>query len=591
MKKFGFLLVVMLIALTMVFPPAVFAKTVTLSLKDRLNASYSDYNPQTREAYPVITWSGDFPTLYGNGDDIVTQLKSIYQELGLDLEIKKMDYFTDQVEPFMSGEMKFLRGTLLMVNLVAQMTEGTGAAPVVFYNKTRSTGGDMAVVRGHVKTLYDVKTIVLQLDGPHIYYAWKLFKTVGIKLSDLNIIWTKDLTDADDTPANVFRARKDVDMALVISPDGNDLIGGGSELSVEGSYKFVSTATSRQVIFDVVAVRYDYYMANKAMIDNIVVAELLSVSALKNLFDNSKNQKEAYNKMLTAASQVFLGTPDLSEIIVDMYKHDSTHQGLAGNIDFLTNPKNLRNFQTVNAEIQQALIDLGYLSKKVELKTAELDWGKIKSQLIQKAKELSITLENVDKVKVPKLNKKAVTKIVTARQAERKVVKGEHTKMEGEIYYFNVPFEAKKKDVTREMLEKAVDLDDLFNTLATHPLGILVVEAHTDPYAYTRYLKKGLKGKALGVVRSAKVLSQQRADNLVALILEIAAERNVEIAPEQLEATGMYFQKPLTGLCGKIPCHPEDKKDWETNYGKNRRAEFRLLNVEPDSGEIDAWID
>ena len=194
-----------------------------------------------------------------------------------------MDDFKKQIEAYMSGKSPFLRGTLGIINMALDViSRDPRTKPVIVYQLTWSNGGDCLVVKGGVNSVKDLRgaTIAAQAYGPHqVDYVDKILKDGGLSKDDVTIIWTKDITGTEDSPAEIFR-RNDVKAAFVISSDvsvftSKSTVGTGSDASVKGARILFSTKTATNVIADVYAVRSDYFAAHRKEIRDLYTGSFL----------------------------------------------------------------------------------------------------------------------------------------------------------------------------------------------------------------------------------------------------------------------------------------------------------------------------
>src|SRR5687767_435807 len=170
---------------------------------------------------PIITWGGDIATIHANGNTKATARNSIFGKQGLNLNLVREDVFAKQVEAYMSGKSPYLRGTLGMVNMAAEVTsKDPRTKPVVIYQLTWSSGGDALVVKGNVKSTKDLKgkAVAVQAYGPHVDYLAKVLSDAGLSMKDVTIKWVSDITGGSKSPAAALREGT-VDAAMVIIPD------------------------------------------------------------------------------------------------------------------------------------------------------------------------------------------------------------------------------------------------------------------------------------------------------------------------------------------------------------------------------------
>lgn len=100
------------------------------------------------------------------------------------------DDFKKQVEEYVRGDSPYLRGTLGMIGMAAEvLNRDPRTAPVIIYQLTWSTGGDCLVVKPGIKTAKDLKgkTVALQAYGPHVAYLATLLADAGLTMKDVII--------------------------------------------------------------------------------------------------------------------------------------------------------------------------------------------------------------------------------------------------------------------------------------------------------------------------------------------------------------------------------------------------------------------
>jgi hypothetical protein len=79
---------------------------------------------------PYITWGGDAATFLANGG-LKTASGSIYQGMGLQMQLTAGDDFVGQVKSYMAGKSPFLRGTLHMLGQASEVIAGSHLAVIV----------------------------------------------------------------------------------------------------------------------------------------------------------------------------------------------------------------------------------------------------------------------------------------------------------------------------------------------------------------------------------------------------------------------------------------------------------------------------
>lgn len=219
---------------------------------------------------PIITWGGDIATIYANGNAKATARTSIFGKAGLTLNLVREDVFAKQVAAYMSGKSPYLRGTMGMINMAAEVaSKDPRTKPVVIYQMTWSAGGDALVVKGGVNSAKELrgKSVAVQAYGLHVDYLAKVLADAGLSMKDVNVKWVADITGSGNSPAAALREGT-VDAAMVIIPDAmalssNGTVGTGAEDSVKGARILLSTKTANRIIADVYAVRSDYFQTNR----------------------------------------------------------------------------------------------------------------------------------------------------------------------------------------------------------------------------------------------------------------------------------------------------------------------------------------
>lgn len=514
---------------------------------------------------PLITWGGDIATIHANGNATRTAKGSIFDREGLQLQLSLSDDFKKQVQAYVKGETPYLRGTLGMISMAAELlSRDPRTKPVIIYQHTWSNGGDCLVVKAGLNTAADLKgkTVALQAYGPHVDYLATLLKDSGLKMSDVKIKWVKDLTGTPNSPAEAFYDAT-VDAAMMIIPDGLMLtsggtVGTGAEGSVKGAKVLLSTKSANRVIADVYAVRSDYFAANKAAVKKFVHGLLLGEQALRQLFKNRQAQMAEYQPMITSTAKILLDSEAATGDAEALYG-DCEYAGFRGNVKFFTDQNWPRNFTRLAEEIQSSYVVAGLLSRKTPLAHAE--W------LYQ---ELSAGLTGIDAADIPRFNVEAVTKVVAQKQAMG-------TMSEGELFSFEVFFQPNQNtfaaDTYADAFKKVVEL------ASTYGGAVITVEGHSDPLGYLRKQKENAEELVLRrMQQAAKNLSLTRAIAVRDTIMSFAQTSGVNLDQSQFTVVGQGITQPKTGMCGAAPCAPKTKEDWLSNM----RVVFRIIQIEAE---------
>jgi ABC-type nitrate/sulfonate/bicarbonate transport system substrate-binding protein/outer membrane protein OmpA-like peptidoglycan-associated protein len=515
---------------------------------------------------PLITWGGDIATIHANGNTRRTAPRSIFGRAGLDLKLVREDEFPEQVKAYLKGRSPYLRGTLGMLNMAAELlSRDPRTRPVVVYQLTWSAGGDALVVTSGIRSAADLKgkRIALQAYGPHVDYLSKILADAGLSPRDVTIRWLPDLTGTGDTPMASLQAG-DVDAALVIIPDAlaltsNGTVGTGAEDSVRGARILLSTKTANRIIADVYAVRSDYLQAHRDQVRTLVHGLLKGEEELRRLVAEKGAKPAAYRQTMSAAAELLLDSPQATVEAEGLYA-DAEYVGLQGNKRFFADPGFPRNFQRLNQEIQQAFTAIGLMDQRVSLQQAGWDYGR-----------LGAGLSGAPVAASRRFDSDQVASVVARRQQQGAL-------KEGELFSFEIYFKPNQNSFPTDLYKDA--FDRVIDLASTYGGAIITVEGHSDPMGYLRKKKAGESEVLLGRIKqSAKNLSLSRAVAVRDSLIAHAGAAGINLDPSQFAVVGLGISNPKTGICGSDPCAPKNEREWRDNM----RVEFRIIQVEAES--------
>ena len=550
------------------FATAAFAAPKYVQVKpmsELVQAAVGDVKDGPRKL-PVITWGADIRTVYANGNVERTAKGSLFDQLGLDLQLVREDVFARQLESYLRGDTPYLRGTMGMINMALDALGGDPRAkPVVIYQLSWSAGGDALVVKPGIKAAQDLKgkTIALQAYGPHVDYLGKLLKDAGLSFADVNLVWLPDLTGTDNTPMAAFY-EGNVDAALVIIPDalllssgGN--VGSGAEGSVKGAKILLSTKTANRIIADVYAVRSDFLKAHPDEVQTLVHGLMKAQEAMAKLVASRATQADDYRNAMRGAAKLLLDSPDAVEDTEAMYA-DAEHVDYAGNVKFFTDTHYPRGMERLTAEIQAALAPLGLTGGQATLGHANLDYNALRSGLTRLAAAES-----------PRFDSAKVATVVAKKQQQG-------TLGDDALFDFEVFFQPNQKSFSADMYQ--TEFDQVIDYAFTYGGALITVEGHSDPMQYLKLKKKGASEVELRRTRqSAKNLSLARAMAVRDAVIEYAAGKGVPLDPTQFAVVGQGIEAPKSGVCGADPCAPQNEQQWRDNM----RVQFRIIQVEAEA--------
>lgn len=556
---------------------------------------------------PFIVWGGDVATFHANGG-LKTVKNTIFQQQGLDVQLVPGDDFVQQVRNYMSGKSPFLRGTFRMMGMASEVI---GSNPdtkgIVLFQMTWSAG-DHAVARERIKTLKDLKgaKVCLQRGGPHEGLLDDLLHDAGLTWNDITVVWAKDLTGTDDSPARLFRKDSSIDVCFVISPDmlgltsGLQSVGSGLEGTVKGARVLASTAERSRSIADVYVVRKDFYTANKAWCETFTAGYL---KACEELVDMKKQYESSGSKSfetLLKMAQTIYGKEVLPTIEEDAYGLilDCAYVGHPGNVKFFTDPKNLSGFEAFQTSALALAATRGYAKVRAGLTPSPLDWN---SPAIMGA------LTKTEVTKQDRFRSEAVMDEIEALNAGGSLD-------ENTIYEFSINFKANQQEFSA--VQYGVEFKKVVELSAKYGNAVIAVRGHADPtkilletvqagmskgilkrtgtrgnYSYfldgrpldldstdklTELIKTGKFDGAAGfnpreTMQAALNLSRQRAEAVKAAVMSFAATQGIEMDKSQIQPVGVGVTEPV------IP-RPSTMEEAE----QNMRVEFRLIRVKAE---------
>lgn len=509
---------------------------------------------------PLITWGADIATTYANGNSDRTAQGSIFSKKGLNLKLVRIDDFRKQVEMYMRGEMPYLRGTMGMINMAAEViSKDPRTKPVVIYQLSWSTGGDCMVVKPGIKKVKDLrgKTIAVQAYGPHIDYLGQLLRDAGLSMKDVNIKWVKDLTGGGDTPVKALY-QAGVDATMVIIPDGlaltsNGTVGTGAEGSVKGAKILLSTKTANRIISDVYAVRSDYFEANKPKVQSFVHGLLQAQDKVRELHKKKSSNTAAYSKMIKGAAKILLDSEQATADTEAMLG-DCEFVGYSGNEKFFGKAKWSRGFKRLTKEVQTTFKQANLMSKNVPLKDAKWNWDDLKKGV------------KVGTTESPRFDPSKAAKVVNTMTAG-----------EGELFSFEIYFQPNQNTFSPEMYSKS--FQKVLELASTYGGALVVVEGHSDPLGYLKKKKAGEPDVVLNKVKqAAKNLSVSRAMAVRDSVIDYGKNQGVSLDRSQFTTVGRGINTPRSGMCGSDPCAPKTKDAWLSNM----RVVFRIIQIEAE---------
>lgn len=582
------------------------AQAQSQSFKDLVgNIKVGEVKSTNNLQVPYIFWGGDYGTFYANGG-LTTSSGTIFDDLGLDINLKAGDDFVQQVRDYMSGKSPFLRGTFGMVSMASEVIDQDPRTKGVVLFQMTWSAGDHIVGRSSTKNLSSLKgtTGVLQRGGPHVGLVNDMLEAVQLTWDDVNIIWVDEITGKNG-PAEKFRNDKNIDWCAVVTPDmfgltgGFESVGNGVEGTVRGAKIVLSTAELSKSIADVYVVRQDFLQDNYELCSKFTAGYLKSVEEIiEHRKEWESRGSERYENLLKMAQGIY-GKDSLPTLEEDAHGllADCTFVGHPGNVAFFNDTNNPTGFgpfvsNRMNMAISLGIIDNGRLS------SSSLDWS---------SNQFVGYLAKTDFVKTEKFNAEAVLSEIEALNSG---ALDSRTRLS-----FEIEFDANQQEFS--IAQYSTDFDRVLENAAKFGNAVIVVRGHSDPTrtlleairagmdsgVITRSGSKGnysykVSGRSLDLENTKKIvelvtsgaldrsaqydprryytaaqtLSRQRAEEVVSTIVAYAQSKGLEIDPSQIQPQGIGISSPVVA-----------KPSNAAEAAQNRRVEFRLVRVSAET--------
>jgi outer membrane protein OmpA-like peptidoglycan-associated protein len=567
---------------------------------------YAEANPVV---VPYIFWGGDVVTWYANGGKEVTTPDSIYGKMGLHLKLVAGDDFLAQVKSLKSGESPFVRAELRMLVLASEVLNSNASTKLDVIEQLTFSNGDHAVGRTEIKNANDFKgkKIALQKYGPHVGMLDDILTSAGLKWNDIKVVWTKDLSGTDDSPAAVFKKDPSIDVCFVISPDMIGLTGGlretgsGAEGTVKGSHVVVSTADMSRSLADVYGVTQAFRTKNPDLVKKFVAGFLKAtneVVALRKAYKANPRSPEGqrYTKTVLLLAQNIWGKKALPTLEVDAagLMDDAAFVGAEGNYVFFVEENNKVGFAEKMKSAMTLAKGQGYTSIETGFSGPKFDYEEL-------AKVAGIEF------KIPAGNRQRFN-------AEATSIGASDTLDEKTLVSFAIPFEPNEANFDPSPF--IPDFDKVLQNLSLYGNAKLVVRGHSDPAQTLKELVMGGKEKGLlrennvqgkrtyflsdgavldltktrqivkmieggefdggshsarDTMQAARNLSMVRAEAVRKALIAYAVQKGLKIDPSQIEVQGVGIAEPL------VP-----KPTTMEQVRQNMRVQFSMIRV---SGE------
>jgi len=555
---------------------------------------------------PFIVWGGDVATFHANGG-LETKPETLYQKQGLSLKLVPGDNFVQQVRDYLAGKSPLLRGTFHMIGMASEVI---GSDPrtkgVVLFQMTWSAG-DHAVCRERLKTLKDLRgaKVCLQKGGPHEGLLDDLLRDAGLKWDAVTVVWARDLSGTDDSPAALFRKDPSIDVCFVISPDmlgltsGLQSVGTGVEGTVKGARVLASTADRSRSIADVYVVRKDFLDANRAWCEKFTAGYLRACEELADMKKEYEGKGSPQLKALLAMAQTIYGK-EVLPLEQDAYGLilDCIFVGYRGNVKFFTAEKNLTGFEAFQEAALNLAATRGYAKVRTGMIPSPLDWN---------AAVFTSLLTKMEPARTDRFIGEAAEKEIAELNLGG-------TLDQNTIYEFSIGFKANQEEFSA--VQYGAEFQRVVEFSAKYANAVIAVRGHSDPTkvlleTVQAGMQKGilkrtgtrgdykyyLQGKPLDIgntkelaqliehgdfdgvagasprdtMQAALNLSRKRAEAVKAAVMAYAKGQGLEMEEAQVQPVGVGVAEPVIAK-------PTSMAEAEANM----RVEFRLVRVKPE---------
>ena len=551
------------------------------------NTAKGNVDPSRALLVPLITWAPDGVTVSANAGLSANPNSPLARAVGRPLQLEVIDDFDKQVANYVSGKSPFLRGTADMIALASQALKekDPGLEPVVFMQLSTSTGADGLVSVG-VDSLKDFagKTIVLQLNGPHLSLVSNMLKDAGLEPSDVTLKFVREITappgwntsEAAVDPANALRRDKALAGAAMIFPDILATTGGGvgtgQEGTVKGAKSPFTTKTASNVIFDVYAVRKDFLAAQPDAVKGFRQAHLAEqekfLAELANVARKGgadKRKLDAFKTSCRPLARIFLQDENAVSDFILWVGVDAQLAGKAGNSRFFDD-KNPVGFRATTDRIQGFFAALGLIKSPSLISFVKPDEeGMVAAapakQSFASAQAVRAAAESKDAqnlyshtfqfpAAVSEINWRDYPEVFARIHETVTRYGGAIVQLQGHADNFFANFVAAKRKRGETTYQRRIPGSDQFQTLALPKYEELINDANTLSYsrafavkkAYAAYVRESLglspdeidisrfDVRGMGISKPIKpnpTTPAERAENMRGEMVIIAAEAEV----------------------------------------------------------------
>jgi outer membrane protein OmpA-like peptidoglycan-associated protein len=231
----------------------------------------------------------------------------------------------------------------------------------------------------------------------------------------------------------------------------------------------------------------------------------------------------------------------------------------AGNVAFFTGVGTTRTLVTLTEEIQPAFIDMGLMSKRLPLLSADWDY-----------QQLAAGLRHTKDTATSKFDAVRAQQVVEKQLA----VEPATWETEGTLFVIEIAFDPNQSEFAEDRY--AHDYQKALQVAQTYGGALVVIEGHSDPLGLLQAQQKKERREVLEQMRQvAKNLSLARANAVRTSFIQYSKGHGMHLDPSQFIAIGRGVETPKFNP-------PRTKEEWAAN----RRVRFVIKQVEAELSEF-----
>ncbi len=251
--------------------------------KGNQSSSNTDVDENTLKVQ-LVSWGGYAPGLYFNEGAQANERSRFYKDYGVKVDFKLENDLLNAMDAWIADEYDIIVQTADAFPLYTAPAEINALNPRAFIQVDWSRGGDAIIVKRGINTVNDLKgkTIAVAVPSPAQTLLITSLEAAGLKYDDVKVIKTTDNLKA----AELFRSSKDVDAAVVWSPD--DVL---ATRDVQGSKILLTTENQSHVIADIMLAKEEVINKKRKMFDAFYEGWMKGVAEMKNPSNQTKAAK------------------------------------------------------------------------------------------------------------------------------------------------------------------------------------------------------------------------------------------------------------------------------------------------------------